>query len=202
MTIIAYIRVSAGGKDIDSQYQAILAFAQQHELKIDTVIQSQMAAGRRHTIHGVDPLWEHCTPGDTVMVSELSRLGHTLAQVIQTVDHLLQRRIHFVAVKENLQIAGTHAPHPQGIGTLWKLLAALAHDFVSERTREGMARAAAAGKRLGRPHGARGKSKLDGREEEIRTCLAQQVSRAALAKSLGVARSTLQHFLRSRHLVS
>jgi DNA invertase Pin-like site-specific DNA recombinase len=55
---------------------------------------------------------------------------------------------------------------------------------------------------LGRPRGTRGRSKLDGREQEITRLLALRVSKASIAKITGVDRATLYHFMRSRSLVS
>jgi DNA invertase Pin-like site-specific DNA recombinase len=46
-----------------------------------------------------------------------------------------------------------------------------------------------------------GKSKLDGREDEIRRFLALDVSKASIAKITGVDRSTLYNFIRSRGIV-
>jgi DNA invertase Pin-like site-specific DNA recombinase len=52
----------------------------------------------------------------------------------------------------------------------------------------------------GRPKGVLGTSKLTGHEAEIQTFLAKTVSKAAIAKILGVSRSTLHHFIQSRRL--
>ena len=54
---------------------------------------------------------------------------------------------------------------------------------------------------LGRPKGKLGWSKLTGKEEEIQKLLQLKVSKASIAKITGVDRSTLAHFLRSRHLL-
>ena len=77
---------------------------------------------------------------------------------------------------------------------------AIERELLSLRTKEALAAARAAGKRLGRPPGAWGKSKLDGKAREIQTLLALQVSKASIAKITGVDRSTLSHFMRSRGL--
>ena len=53
--------------------------------------------------------------------------------------------------------------------TMFGLFAEIERDLISLRTKEALAAAKASGKKLGRPKGTRGKSKLDGREEEIRT---------------------------------
>jgi DNA invertase Pin-like site-specific DNA recombinase len=85
--------------------------------------------------------------------------------------------------------------------TLFSLFAEIERALLSLRTKEALATARAAGKRLGRPPGARGKSKLDGKEHEIQTLLALQVSKASIAKITGVDRSTLYHFIHSRGLM-
>ena len=37
-------------------------------------------------------------PGDRLLVSELSRLGRSLSQVIQIVETLVRRKIRFIAI--------------------------------------------------------------------------------------------------------
>jgi predicted XRE-type DNA-binding protein len=45
-----------------------------------------------------------------------------------------------------------------------------------------------------------GKSRLDGNEEEIRMLLQKEVSKASIAKIVGVSRPTIHHFVRTRKL--
>ena len=72
-------------------------------------------------------------------------------------------------------------------------------NLISERTKEGLARAKASGKKLGRPKGL-GKSKLDGKEEEIKSYLSKGVNVANIAKIFGVCRTTAKHFIETRGL--
>ena len=60
----------------------------------------------------------------------------------------------------------------------------------------------AKGKRLGRPKGALGKSKLDGKEQEIQLLLCKHVSKASIARIVEVSPTTLQHFIHTRKLQS
>jgi hypothetical protein len=53
---------------------------------------------------------------------------------------------------------------------------------------------------LGRPKGVLGKSRLDGKEEEIRVLLQKQVSKASIAKIVGVTRPTIYRFIKTRRL--
>ena len=66
--------------------------------------------------------------------------------------------------------------------TLFARFAEVELDLISECTREGLARARASGRKLGRPKGSLGVSRLDGREDDIRRFLELGVSKPAIAK--------------------
>ena len=66
--------------------------------------------------------------------------------------------------------------------------------------KEGLAAARAKGRLLGRPKGSRSKSKLDGKEGEIRLLLEKEVSKASIAKIVGVSPTNLRHFIQTRKL--
>jgi hypothetical protein len=53
---------------------------------------------------------------------------------------------------------------------------------------------------LAGPKGVPGKSRLDGKEEEIRVLLQKQVSKASIAKIVGVTRRTIYRFIKTRRL--
>jgi hypothetical protein len=55
---------------------------------------------------------------------------------------------------------------------------------------------------LGRPKGSLGTSKLDGQEGEIRMLLEKEVSKASIAKIMGVSVTNLRHFIRTRKLAT
>jgi DNA invertase Pin-like site-specific DNA recombinase len=131
----------------------------------------------------------------------LSRLGRSVGEIITLIDTLVTRQIRVFALKEGLRLTGTQDLQTTVIVTLFGLFAEIERTLLSLRTKEALAVAKAAGKRLGRPRGALGKSKLDGKQEEIQTLLALRVSKASIAKITGVDRATLYHFLRSRRLI-
>jgi DNA invertase Pin-like site-specific DNA recombinase len=55
---------------------------------------------------GIDGMLERLAPGDRLIVSELSRLGRSLGQVIHIVDELVKRKIRFTAIKESIHFEG------------------------------------------------------------------------------------------------
>ena len=84
--------------------------------------------------------------------------------------------------------------------TLFALFAELERDLISERTREGLAKARSSGRKLGRPKGLLGVSRLNGKEDDIRRFLERDLSKTAIAKLTGVSRTTLYSFMRTRGL--
>jgi hypothetical protein len=68
--------------------------------------------------------------------------------------------------------------------------------------KEGLAAARAKGRLLGRPKGSLGTSKLDGKEEEIWMILEKEVSKASIAKIMGISWTALHHFIQTRKLES
>ena len=138
--------------------------------------------------------------GDRLIVSELSRLGRSLGQVIEIVDTLVKRKIAFIAVKESIRFEGKQDMQTKVMVALFALFAEVERDLISERTKEGLAKARASGKKLGRPKGALGQSRLNGKEGEIQELLEKGVSKTAIAKITGVSRTNLYHFIETRHL--
>ncbi len=138
--------------------------------------------------------------GDRLVVSELSRLGRSLGQVIRIVEELVRRKIHFVAIKEAIRSEGKQDMQTKVMIALFGLFAEVERDLISERTKEGLSAARAKGQLLGRPKGSFGKSKLDGKEAEITKLLEKDVSKASIAKIVEVSRTALLHFILSRKL--
>ena len=83
-------------------------------------------------------------------------------------DALAKAGVAFVALKENIRVEGKRDIQTKVMTTLFALFAEVERDLISERTREGLARARASGRKLGRPKGSLGVSRLDGKEDEIR----------------------------------
>ena len=200
MRTVAYIRISTGGQGLDSQRLAILDYAQRHGLTVQTFVEAQGSSRHVGAKRGLDTVLEQAQPGDLLLVSELSRLGRSVGQIIQLVDRLLKQQVQLVAIKENIRLNGTQDIQTKVMITLFGLFAEIERDLIAERTKEGLATARAKGRLPGRPRGVLGTSKLTGREAEIQSLLAKTVSKASIAKILGISRSTLHYFIQSRRL--
>src|SRR3954463_2410368 len=200
MKTIAYLRVSTGSQDLANQKLAVLDYARQKGFAIDRFVEAQASSRKGPDQRRIEELLGSLTVGDRLIVSELSRLGRSLGQVIQLVDELVKRKVRFTAIKEGIRFEGKQDLQTKVMIALFGLFAEVERDLISERTKEGLAAARAKGRLLGRPKGSRGKSKIDGKEGEIRMLLEKQVSKASIAKIVGVSRTALRHFIQTRKL--
>jgi len=200
MKTIAYLRVSTGSQDLANQKLVLLDHARQERFAFDRFIEAQASSRKGRDRMRIDELFGTLDPGDRLVVSELSRLGRSLGQVIQIVDELVKRKVRFTAVKEAIRFEGKQDLQTKVMIALFGLFAEVERDLISERTKEGLAAARARGRPLGRPKGALGRSKLDGKEGEIRMLLEKEVSKASIARIVGVSRTALHHFIRTRKL--
>jgi len=147
----------------------------------------------------LDELKETLKKGDTLIVAELSRLGRSVGQIAIMVDSLINSGIRVITIKEGMELNGKRDMKTKVMLTMFSLFAEIERDLVPERTKEGLKRARAEGKLLGRPKGTTS-SKLDGKEREIEGCLAKGVNLANVARIFGVSWSTMKHFVASRGL--
>ena len=200
MAIIAYLRVSSSKQDANSQRLAVLDFARRESITIDEFMQVEISTRKTAQKKELDIIISKLKVGDRLVVSELSRIGRSIANIIMTIDTLIKQGIQFTAIKENIRITGQQDMQSKMLVTMFGLLAELERDLISQRTKEGLQNARAKGKKLGRPKGTKGKSKLDGREAEITDYLDKGVTRANIARILGVTRPTLNSFITSREL--
>ena len=197
---VAYLRVSTARQDASSQRLAILEYARRQGLRIDDFIEATASARTNVKHRRLDQLMAVLEPGDRLFVSELSRLGRSLGEVVALLDAIAKASVAFVAVKENIRFEGRQDLQTKVMTTLFALFAEVERDLISERTREGLAKARSSGKKLGRPKGSLGVSRLDGREDEIRHFLKLGVSKSSIAKITGVTRPTLYNFIATRGL--
>lgn len=200
MKTIAYLRISTDKQDLDNQRLLILDYARKQKINIDDFIKIQVSSRKSVKERKLDELLRQLDNGDTLIVSELSRLGRSLGQIIQIVDGLIKQNNKFIAVKENIIIDGKQDIHTKVMVALFGLFAEIERDLISKRTKEALTIAKAKGKLLGRPKGSLGKSKLDGKEKEIKELLSKTVSKSSIAKIMGVSRTALHQFISSRKL--
>ncbi len=201
MKTIAYIRVSTLQQDVSNQRLEILEHSRKNELRVDDFLEIEISSRRTLKERRIEELLSRLGKGDTLIVSELSRLGRSTAEVITLVNELVRRHINFIAIKQGLKIYGGKMDmQTKAVVGMFSLFADLERDIISERTKQALAAKKAAGRQLGKPKGTIQKSCLDEKLEVIKELLKHRVANAAIARMVGTSRTNLISYIRSRGL--
>src|SRR5262245_5726953 len=123
MATIAYLRISTGGQDLDQQKLAVLDYAQKHRVTVDAFVATQRSAQHATQRAELLQMIESLHRGDRVIVSELSRLGRSLSQILQIIDRLIQKEVRLVAIKEAIRFEGKHNIQTKAMIALFGLFA-------------------------------------------------------------------------------
>ena len=97
--VIGYVRVSSEGQEVNGQRHAILEYANAHEMKVEIrefVVSSQKDTKER----GIDELVEVLEDGDTLLVTELSRIGRNMLATLTLVDKLARKGVELIFIKQ------------------------------------------------------------------------------------------------------
>lgn len=124
--------------------------------------------------------------GDILIVSELSRLGRSVLEILEILKTSSDVGIKIFGIKENREING-NSIESKILSTMLALVSEIERDLISRRTKEALASKKAKGNKLGRPKGVPGKSKLDSKKEEIQKFLDKGLNVIALAKIYSVS---------------
>jgi DNA invertase Pin-like site-specific DNA recombinase len=152
MATIGYLRVSTIKQDLENQRYAIEEYCKEQGLCPERYIEIEVSSRKSMKERRIEELLALLSKGDTLIVSELSRLGRSVGEVCQIVDRLIKKQVRLVAIKQGMTINGKHDMASKVMMTMFALMAELERDLISERTKQGLAVAKAKGKKLGNPN--------------------------------------------------
>lgn len=181
---IAYIRASTDKQDLNNQKLEILEWARKKDLKVDAFVEITISSRKTSKQRRIEEVLQTLADSDTLIVTELSRLGRSTAEVIALINELVARNVRVIILKQNLDIS-QHDMTSKIIITLFSLFAELERDLISLRTKEALAAKKSQGITLGKPKGTIQRSKFDADRERIKELLTLGLSVRKIAKVLG-----------------
>ncbi len=182
MRTIGYIRVSTEDQDLTKQKHFLLEYSQQQHILIDEFIEVEMSSRKTPTERRIDELFTKLQTGDRVIVAELSRLGRNMLETLNIISELSQKGIAIAFIRQpELSTTGNHS---KLLLAIYSYFAETEREFISIRTKQGLAAAKASGKLLGRPQGSRNQKQriLDPFKPLIAHYLNQHVPTASIMK--------------------
>ncbi len=140
MTRIGYARVSTPDQDTALQRDALRAAGCARLFE-------DRASGARTDRPGLAQALAYLREGDVLVVWKLDRLGRSLPHLLETVTALERRSVGFRSLTEAID---TTTPGGRLVFHLFGALGQFERDLIRERTRAGLAAAAARGRKGGR----------------------------------------------------
>lgn len=181
--LIGYARISTADQSTDLQKDALTAVGVD-----ERNIYSDKASGRRDDRPSLEACLKALREGDTLVVWKLDRLGRSLKHLVATVQDLVERGIGFRVLTGQGANIDTATASGKLVFGIFAALAEFERELIVERTKAGLAAANARGRKGGR------KPKLSPTTlagAKTRLAVEPILDKAALAKELGVHRSTL-----------
>lgn len=182
MASLGYARVSTLDQNVELQVSAL------RDAGCLKVYTDHGVSGTQAKRPELDKLLENARAGDELVVWKLDRLGRNTRNLLELVDGLESRGIHFRSLTEGIATTG---PMGKAMLTIMSAFAQLERDQLAERTRAGLAAAAARGRKGGRP-GVTAESEKVRQAGQYRTA---GLMPPEIGKLLGVSRATVYRYL-------
>ena len=139
---IGYARVSTADQNLDLQIDAL------QRAGCDRIFADHGVSGTGRQRLELDRALGSLDAGDQLVVWKLDRLGRSLVNLIEILDALKSRGVHFESLTEKID---TTSIYGEFIFHMIAAMAQMERKVICERTRAGLMAARARGKRLGRP---------------------------------------------------
>lgn len=192
-----YIRVSTDKQSTENQKFEISNFSKSKNILVDEWIEETISSMKKIEDRAFGMLLKKLEKDDVLIVSELSRMGRNLMQIMKILHDCMENDIKVYTVKENY-VLGNNI-NSKVLAFAFGLSAEIERNLISQRTKEALARKKAEGVILGRPKGSKSSVlKLTGKEDEIQRLLDKNISYSAIGRILGVHRLTVSTFVKEK----
>jgi DNA invertase Pin-like site-specific DNA recombinase len=189
--------VSTDKQTVKNQRFEIEQFCIRNNFYIEEWIEETISGTQSPEKRLLGSLLDGIQKDDLIICSELSRLGRSLFMIMAILNRLMTIGARVWTIKDNYRLGDDI--QSKVLAFAFGLSAEIERNLISQRTKEALALRKANGKILGRPHGSKSRRvKLSGHESEIQALLDKHISKSAIARILGVHRTTVDLFIKSK----
>jgi len=178
--LVGYARVSTLDQNLDLQLSAL------EEAGCEKLYQDQIS-GTKANRPGLSMALEVLRKNDTLVVWKLDRLGRTVKGLIDLVNFLHQKEIHFKSITDNVD---TSTPAGRFFFHVMASLAQMERELLAERTKAGLAAAKAKGR-----VGGRKRKMTQSKIESAKQLLSSGTLPKDVAQNLGISVPTLYRWI-------
>lgn len=195
----AYIRVSTEVQTVQNQKLAIRQYAKYHRLHKITWISETISGTKQPEKRKLGELLKQVKEGDTIIITEISRLGRSMTMILNVLQTLLDKKVKVIAIKEGFELGDNL--QSKVLAFAFGLSAEIERSLLSERTKQALERVRKEGKHIGRRKGQKPKKyKLTGKCAYIKREREKGRSKLSLANELGVTWVTIDRFMKEHKI--
>lgn len=147
MAVVAYLRVSTEKQFLENQQEEIIRFAEKNGLNIDRWYMETVSGKVSTKERKLSGLLEKMKPGDSLIVTEISRLSRTLLEIMTILNSCIKKKVVLYSTKEGYVFQNDI--NSKVLGFAFGLMAEIERNLISMRTKEALARRKQEGKHLG-----------------------------------------------------
>ncbi len=197
--IIGYLRVSTEKQNLCNQKEEISRFALEKNFIIDKWVMEKVSGKIDRKYRKLGGLLSKMKKGDTMIITEVSRLSRSLTDIMTIMGMCLKKGINLYTTKERYAFDDTI--NSKVLCFAFGLAAEIERNLISMRTKEALAVKKAEGVILGRRKGSCVKQEyLHKHSREIEEMLCNGWTIARICRHLKVSRDTFYKFRKQQGL--
>jgi len=152
VAIHAYLRTSTDQQDLANQRLEIETYAKNKEMNIDDWIEVEISSRKNKRDRRIDELINGLRKGDTLVVSELSRLARSMRETHNIIHDIAKKKVELHIIKQNLITKSDNDMATKIYINSFAMAAEIERELISQRTKNGIALARKRGKQIGNPN--------------------------------------------------
>jgi len=197
--VYAYVRVSTDKQTVQNQRFEITNFAHSRKLKISKWVSETISSRKELKERKFGILLASLSTNDILIVSEISRMGRNLMQIMSILNQCMERQVKVYAIKEGYELGDNI--NSKVLAFAFGLSAEIERALISQRIREALARKKAEGVKLGRPLGSFKKNPILSKHDQfIKEQLSLGKSQIDIARALNVHRHTIKDWIKKSNV--
>lgn len=135
--VVGYLRVSTEKQHLSNQQDEILRFAQTRNMEIDRWVTEVVSGKKDQKDRKLGSILRRLKNGDTLIVTEISRLSRTLTEIMTIMGHCLDKGITLYSTKDGYAFDDTI--NSKVLCFAFGLVAEIERNLISMRTKEALA---------------------------------------------------------------
>ncbi|MGJ0301630.1 recombinase family protein [Aliarcobacter cryaerophilus] len=197
MKTTAYLRISTVDQDIEKNKSDILKLANEKRLGYVEFIEEQISGKVSWRNRKIFVIINEAKKDDVIIVSELSRLGRSMLEIMEILSIATQKQLKIYSVKGDWHLDGSI--QSKVMAMVFSMASEIERDLISSRTKEALRFKKENGIKLGRPKGP-GKSKLDKFKPEIEALLSNGSTQKFIANRYNTTEANLYNWMKRHNL--